>query len=73
MTSLSVAKRADASATTLHRALPAWVYNNSELNRLELERERDTMLLELLSTRAKGEKAAQMATAAGGGNQPRNK
>jgi hypothetical protein len=29
----------------------------------ELERERDTMLLELLATRAKGEKAAQAAEA----------
>jgi 3-hydroxyacyl-CoA dehydrogenase len=31
----------------------------------ELERERDSMLLELLSTRAKGEKAAQVAMASG--------
>jgi hypothetical protein len=32
----------------------------------ELEHERDTMLLELLATRSNGEKAAQMAIAAGG-------
>jgi hypothetical protein len=31
----------------------------------ELERERDTMLLELLATRAKGEKAAQAAISSG--------
>src|SRR6201987_3408191 len=39
----------------------------------ELERERDTMLLELLATRAKGEKAAQAAEAsvAGGSKQAR--
>jgi 3-hydroxyacyl-CoA dehydrogenase len=34
----------------------------------ELERERDTMLLELLATRAKGEKAAEAAVAAGRGD-----
>ncbi|MFZ1976139.1 MAG: hypothetical protein WAU89_25075 [Candidatus Acidiferrales bacterium] len=42
----------------------------------ELERERDAMLLELLATRAKGEKAAQgamAATASGKGTQPRSK
>jgi 3-hydroxyacyl-CoA dehydrogenase len=42
----------------------------------ELERERDAMLLELLATRAKGEKAAQAAlaaTASGEGTQPRSK
>jgi len=39
----------------------------------ELERERDTMLLELLTTRAKGEKAAQAATAAAGGARAQNK
>src|SRR5271163_795885 len=41
----------------------------------ELERERDTMLLELLATRAKGEKAAQaaMAATASGEAQPRSK
>jgi 3-hydroxyacyl-CoA dehydrogenase len=40
----------------------------------ELERERDTMLLELLATRAKGEKAAQAAEAAvaGGSKQARS-
>jgi hypothetical protein len=32
----------------------------------ELERERDSMLLELLVTRSKGEKAAQAAIAGGG-------
>jgi 3-hydroxyacyl-CoA dehydrogenase len=32
----------------------------------ELERERDTMLLELLATRAKDDKAAQAAVASGG-------
>ena len=37
----------------------------------ELERERDSMLLELLATRAKGEKAAQ-AAAAGGAKQARS-
>jgi 3-hydroxyacyl-CoA dehydrogenase len=39
----------------------------------ELERERDTMLLELLATRAKGETAAQAAIAGGGGTQARTK
>jgi 3-hydroxyacyl-CoA dehydrogenase len=34
----------------------------------ELERERDTMLLELLATRAKGEKAAEAAVGAGRGD-----
>ncbi len=34
----------------------------------ELERERDSMLLELLATRAKGEEAAQAATAGGRGD-----
>jgi len=34
----------------------------------ELERERDTMLLELLATRAKGEKAAETAVGAGRGD-----
>jgi hypothetical protein len=34
----------------------------------ELERERDTMLLELLATRSKGEKAARAAIASGGAN-----
>jgi phenylpropionate dioxygenase-like ring-hydroxylating dioxygenase large terminal subunit len=38
MTNLSVAKRNDESAGSLPRALPAWVYNNAELSRLELER-----------------------------------
>ena len=38
MTNLSVAKRADEAAIALPRALPAWVYNNADLNRLELER-----------------------------------
>ena len=38
MTNASVAKRADDSASALPHALPAWVYNNSELTRLELER-----------------------------------
>src|SRR5216684_510489 len=37
MSNLSVAKRAD-EANTLPHALPAWVYNNAELTRLELER-----------------------------------
>ena len=39
----------------------------------ELERERDTMLLELLATRSKDEKVAQAAMASGGGTQPRSK
>jgi 3-hydroxyacyl-CoA dehydrogenase len=39
----------------------------------ELERERDTMLLELLTTRSKGERAAQAAMASGGGTQARSK
>jgi hypothetical protein len=34
----------------------------------ELERERDSMLLELLATRAKGEEAAQAATAGSHGD-----
>jgi len=34
----------------------------------ELERERDSMLLELLATRAKGEEVAQAALAGGHGN-----
>ena len=38
MTNLSVAKRAPEAASALLHALPAWVYNNSELNRLEIER-----------------------------------
>jgi phenylpropionate dioxygenase-like ring-hydroxylating dioxygenase large terminal subunit len=38
MTNLSVAKRADEAANTSPRALAAWVYNNADLNRLELER-----------------------------------
>jgi len=37
----------------------------------ELEHDRDTMLLELLATRAKGEEAAQTATASGAGTQAR--
>ena len=39
----------------------------------ELERERDAMLLELLATRSKGEKAAQAAVASGGGTEARSK
>ena len=39
----------------------------------ELERERDTMLLELLATRSKDEKVAQAAMASGGGTQSRSK
>jgi carnitine 3-dehydrogenase len=39
----------------------------------ELEQERDTMLLELLATRAKGEKAAQEAMATGNGALSRSK
>jgi 3-hydroxyacyl-CoA dehydrogenase len=39
----------------------------------ELERERDAMLLELLVTRSKGEKAAQAAMAGSGGTQVRGK
>ena len=39
----------------------------------ELEQERDTMLLELLATRAKGEKAAQEAMATGNGALARSK
>ena len=39
----------------------------------ELERERDTMLLELLATRSKGEEAAMAAMASGGGTQTRSK
>jgi hypothetical protein len=39
----------------------------------ELEQERDTMLLELLATRAKGEKAEQEAMATGNGPPARNK
>ncbi len=38
MTNLSVAKRPDEAAGALPQALPAWVYNNGELTRLELER-----------------------------------
>ena len=38
MTNLSVAKRAEEAANTPPHALPAWVYNNADLNRLELER-----------------------------------
>ena len=38
MTNLSVATRADVTENASPHALPAWVYNNSELNRLELER-----------------------------------
>jgi hypothetical protein len=34
----------------------------------ELERERDTMLLELLATRAKGEETAEAAIAGGHGD-----
>src|SRR6266481_3047380 len=37
MSNLSVAKRAEA-ANGLPHALPAWVYNNGEMTRLELER-----------------------------------
>jgi hypothetical protein len=39
----------------------------------ELELERDRMLLELLATRSKGEKAAQAAIASGGGTKSRSK
>ena len=38
MSNLSVAERPDQAAGALPRALPAWVYNNGELTRLELER-----------------------------------
>jgi phenylpropionate dioxygenase-like ring-hydroxylating dioxygenase large terminal subunit len=38
MNSLSVAKPDNASPVGLAHALPAWVYNNAELTRLELER-----------------------------------
>jgi phenylpropionate dioxygenase-like ring-hydroxylating dioxygenase large terminal subunit len=38
MTSLSVAKPDSPPQVGLHHALPAWVYNNAELSRLELER-----------------------------------
>jgi phenylpropionate dioxygenase-like ring-hydroxylating dioxygenase large terminal subunit len=38
MNSLSVAKSASLEAVELPHALPAWVYNNAELSRLELER-----------------------------------
>src|SRR5258708_4257186 len=38
MSNLSVAKRADEAANALPHALPAWVYNHSEMHRLELER-----------------------------------
>src|SRR5580698_2231248 len=38
MTNLSVAKRVDETPNAQAHALPAWVYNNAELNRLELER-----------------------------------
>src|ERR1700691_4037407 len=38
MTNLSAAKRADAAPSPLPHALPAWVYNHSELTRLEFER-----------------------------------
>src|ERR1700723_4232342 len=38
MTNLSVAERPDLAAGALPRALAAWVYNNGELTRLELER-----------------------------------
>ncbi len=38
MNTLTVAKRATETANAIPRALPAWVYNNADLNRLELER-----------------------------------
>jgi len=38
MTNLSVAARAESPQNVPPHALPAWVYNNAELNRLELER-----------------------------------
>jgi len=38
MTNLSVAKRVPEAASTSPHALPAWVYNNSDLHRLEFER-----------------------------------
>src|ERR1700694_3006973 len=38
MSNLSVATRADEAANALPHALPAWVYNHSEMTRLELER-----------------------------------
>ena len=38
MTNLSVAERPDEAVGALPKALPAWVYNNGELTRLELER-----------------------------------
>ena len=39
----------------------------------ELGHERDTMLLELLATRSRGEKAVRAAMAVGGGTQTRSK
>jgi phenylpropionate dioxygenase-like ring-hydroxylating dioxygenase large terminal subunit len=38
MNGVAVAKSAGATDTALPRALPAWVYNHAELNRLEMER-----------------------------------
>ncbi|HXA37184.1 MAG TPA: Rieske (2Fe-2S) protein, partial [Steroidobacteraceae bacterium] len=38
MTNLSAATRIDNVPSMQPRALPAWVYNNGELTRLELER-----------------------------------
>jgi phenylpropionate dioxygenase-like ring-hydroxylating dioxygenase large terminal subunit len=38
VSNLSVAKRADEAANTVLHAPPAWVYNHSEMTRLELER-----------------------------------
>jgi phenylpropionate dioxygenase-like ring-hydroxylating dioxygenase large terminal subunit len=38
MTGLSVAKPEDKTQTSLPRALPAWVYNNADMTRLEHER-----------------------------------
>ena len=38
MNSLSVAKSENQAPPEMPRALPAWVYNNAELTRLEIER-----------------------------------
>jgi phenylpropionate dioxygenase-like ring-hydroxylating dioxygenase large terminal subunit len=38
MNSVSIAKSENPAGAQMPRALPAWVYNNAELLRLELER-----------------------------------
>src|SRR5271165_3579382 len=38
MSSVAIASAESTQKPAMPRALPAWVYNNAELNRLELER-----------------------------------